>query len=137
MSTRVASIVGMIVGLAICVGGGILIANPPLGILGAVVLTLGAILFSVASTWAFKKTWGRMPGQDISTPSTEKLYRVSRWLIIGSAAVTAAGIGLGAFQLAEGQAPTGFFWAAFSAIQVGSNISSRKKLRERVENDDQ
>lgn len=34
MSTRVASVVGMLVGLAICVGGGILIANPSLGILG-------------------------------------------------------------------------------------------------------
>ena len=127
MSPRVASVLGMIVGVAIVVSGGILIANDRLGIVGAIVLTAGAIVFAIAATWSFRSSWAHvpevhMPGSDVAQ---RKLVKQAKWAVPLASAYAAGTVGMGAWQIADGEFP---WWLGMGVVYVGMAFSIRKSV---------
>ena len=125
MSPRVASVLGMIVGVAIVVSGGILIANDRLGIVGAIVLTAGAIVFAIAATWSFRASWGHAAEVRYPDVTQEKLVKQAKWAVPVASAYAAGTVGLGAWQIADGEFP---WWFGMGVLYVGLAFSFRTSV---------
>lgn len=100
---RTAGILGMVVGMSVCVGGGALIARPTVWFLGVVVLVGGTILFSVAATWVVRSSWAPDDWPDASIPE-EKRRRRQRRILVVQCVLAVILIGLSVGQILIGAA---------------------------------
>jgi high-affinity Fe2+/Pb2+ permease len=120
MRPRAAGILGMVLGLLVSITAGWMIAQPPLSIVGAVVLALGTIIFAVAATWLLRRSWANqaeMPVLDESNPQ-----QIRRFIII-DCILSPLLIGFGVFEIVSGS-PAGWIWIGLGLLGIGQIAAS-------------
>ena len=132
MTPRTAGILGMVAGLVIAVLAGLMIAHPPVSIVGAFVLVAGTVLFAIAATWTVRPSWGESSWPDASI-SAEKAQTRLRRVSTAQCVVAPLLIGAGVWQLGAGQfGGINIFLGAVSLIGAVSTLRGLHRLAGRV-----
>lgn len=117
----------MIVGLAVCVGGSLLVASPALWFLGVLLLVGGTTLFSIASTWTVRSSWERTDWPDVSMPEEKRLRRLRRISIL-QCALASMMIGLSVWMLATGDFPQWWFYFLWGMLMLAIAMWTLRQL---------
>jgi hypothetical protein len=118
MTPRIAGIVGMAASLAVAIGAGILISHSPTAILGALVLVVATVAFSVSTTWLYRKSWAKdsWPAADLSV---ERARRRFHRLVVVQSALTPILVGFAVWMAFQGE----FFPLVLAVLGI-LNLSS-------------
>ena len=118
----------MVVALIIAVVGGAAIAHPPFGILGALGLVGGMILFAVAGTWIVRNSWDPSDWSHISVSAEKALQRLRRnanlQLVLGPLGI---GLSVWAFMLDEPMGWIYLFLGISSVVTATTTLRTLKK----------
>ena len=100
VSPKVAGACTIVLGVLVAIGAGVIIAYPPLSILGAIVLVSATILMSIGCVWLVRRSWDE-PWPEIQLDEAKVVRRRRRLLIVNCVQLAVA-LAYGTYSAANG-----------------------------------